>query len=61
LDPEAVRGPSPLHLEPLCSFEVGGGPTARKHRQSGLWNVDHVGVGYDPAFIKTLEGYVRQT
>ena len=50
-----------MHLEPLCSFEVGGGPTARKHRQSGLWNVDHVGVGYDPAFIKTLEGYVRQT
>lgn len=30
-------------------------------RESGLWNVDHVDEGYDPAFLHLLEKYVEAT
>lgn len=30
-------------------------------RESGLWNVEHVDGGYDPAFLDLLERYVKAT
>jgi len=30
-------------------------------RESGLWNVDHVDEGYDPAFLDLLERYIKAT
>jgi len=27
-------------------------------KQSGLWNIDHVGESYDPDFLETFEGYI---
>ncbi len=34
----------------------------RKHvRRSGLWNIDHVDGGYDPAFLDLLEDLIEET
>lgn len=30
-------------------------------RASGLWNINHVGGGYDPGFLKIFETYVKAT
>jgi len=30
-------------------------------RESGLWNVDHVDEGYNPAFLDLLERYIKAT
>lgn len=30
-------------------------------RDSGLWNINHVSEGYDPAFLDALEGYIDET
>lgn len=32
-----------------------------KIRESGLWNVDHVGEDYDPGFLKVLRENIEQT
>jgi len=29
-------------------------------RDSGLWNIDHVGKGYDPRFLDVLADYIRR-
>lgn len=41
-----IDPPSPGWLGQYCSNE--------KVRKSGLWNVDHIDEGYDPAFLDVL-------
>jgi hypothetical protein len=39
---------------------LGHHATSTKVRQSGLWNSNHVGEGYDPAFLQLFANLVRQ-
>ena len=49
----AIDAPSRTWLGKHCNRE--------KVRCSGLWNSNHVSDDYDPAFLDTLEDFVRRT
>jgi hypothetical protein len=49
-----------LVVDPPRKDWLGHDAPSRAISQSGLWNVDHVGERYDPAFIGRLEEYVSQ-
>lgn len=41
-------------IDPPSRSWLGRHCTREKMRESGLWNSNHVGEGYDPAFLETL-------
>ena len=47
-------------VDPPRNDWLGHDAPSRAISQSGLWNVDHVGDRYDPAFLGRLEKYVSQ-
>lgn len=48
-------------LDPPSPSWLGRSADREAVRESGLWNVNHVDGGYDPAFLDLLERYIRAT
>ncbi|MFB6125400.1 MAG: hypothetical protein ABEJ59_05525 [Halanaeroarchaeum sp.] len=48
-------------VDPRSADWLGADSTSEEMRKSGLWNVDHVGEEYDPAFFATLSEHVEST
>lgn len=48
-------------IDPRADDWLGHHSRATEIRQSGLWNVNHVGESYDPSFLDTLEAQVART
>lgn len=52
---------APEPIDPASPDWLGHHSSRPEIRRSGLWNVNHVGETYDPAFLDTLERYVEET
>jgi len=48
-------------IDPRANDWLGRHSRSRQIRQSGLWNVDHVGEAYDPRFLDRLAQAVEDT
>lgn len=48
-------------IDPRDPAWLGRHSASAEIRQSGLWNVDHVGEDYDPAFLDVFAEYVDET
>lgn len=63
IERNAIALLSNFEREPIAPRDdwLGQYSRSRKIRESGLWNVNHVEEGYDPAFLDALRAYLRQT
>jgi hypothetical protein len=50
--------PQALGADPASANWLGHRSKADAVRRSGLWNVEHVGSGYDPSFLEVMEFWV---
>ncbi len=55
-----LSGPAARALDPPSARWLGRHASAPEIRESGLWNVQHVGEAVDPAFLDRLWARVRQ-
>lgn len=55
-----LSGPG-VSLSPYGREWLGNHSPKKTIRESGVWNINHVGYGYDPRFLDVLERYVEST